>query len=67
MADRKAAAKILFASGNAATLRRCARLATLPKRIGMGVFLLSRYTGMLPAMFFFQKIYFPAIKRKLEK
>ena len=67
MADRKAAAKILFASGNTATLKRCARLATLPKRIGMSVFLLSRYTGMLPAMFFFQKIYFPAIKRKLKK
>lgn len=61
-ADRRCAQILLLTPENLDTLKQFGRLATLPKRIGMALFLLSRFTGLWLPMVYFRAFYYPLIE-----
>lgn len=61
-ADRIKARDQLYCPENLALLKRFTKLASLPKRIGMDLFSLSRYLGLWLPMLYFRTVYYPLIK-----
>ena len=63
-AERLRARKILMTPPMLYTLKRFARLSSLPKRIGMELFFLSRYVGYWLPWLYFRLLYYPLALRR---
>ncbi len=63
-AERIRARKILMTPPTLYTLRRFARLSSMPKRVGMELFFLSRYVGYWLPWLYFRLLYYPLALRR---
>ncbi len=61
-ADRIKARKMLYSPENIEIIKRFTKLATLPKRVGMTLFSISRYIGLWLPMLYFRVVYYPLVK-----